>query len=264
MIDDITPILLTFNEARNLRRTLSCLSWAKDIVIVDSGSNDDTLAIVKEFPQTRLFHRQFDTHCNQWQFAIEQTGIETPWILRLDADYTLTPEFISELKELDLVSVNAYRISFLYAIYSRPLRASLYPANTVLLRRGHFVVWDNGHTERWKVTGPVGTMRARIVHDDWKSMDHWLISQAKYMRRELRKMNDKPEGFRDWLRLHPPLMPLTAFFYCLFVKRLILGGKSGIFYALQRTMAEMILSLMLLEDWLNTGEARNDRGYLRP
>ena len=259
MLDDITPVLLTYNEARNLHRTLSGLTWAKDIVIVDSGSNDDTLAIAKVFPQTRLFHRQFDTFGNQFQFAIEETGIETPWILRLDADFMLPPEFISELKGLDLASVNAYRISFRYAIYSRPLRASLYPARTVLLRRGHFVVCDDGHAERWSVTGPVGTMRARIVHDDWKSMDHWLISQAKYMRRELRKIDDKPEGPRDWLRLHPPLMPITAFFYCLLVKGLILDGKSGIFYALQRTIAEAILSLMLLEEWLITGDARSDR-----
>ena len=263
MLDDITPVLLTYNEARNLRRTLGCLSWAKDIVVVDTGSNDETLAIVKEFPQTRLFHRQFDTHCNQWQFAVEMTGIGTPWILRLDADYTLSPEFISELNGLDLASVDAYRVSFGYAIYSRPLRASLYPANTILLRRGHFVLWDNGHTERWKVTGPVGTMQAQVVHDDWKSMDHWLISQAKYMRRELRKIGDKPEGIRDWLRLHPPLMPITAFFYCLFIKGLILDGKSGIFYALQRAIAEAILSLMMLEEWLNTGDARSNRGHIR-
>lgn len=261
MLDDITPVLLTYNEERNLRRTLGCLTWAKDIVIVDSGSTDDTLAIAKEFPQTRQFHRQFDTFANQFQFAIEETGIETSWILRLDADFVLPPEFISELNGLDLVSVNAYLISFRYAIYSRPLRASLYPARTVLLRRGHYAVWDEGHAEHWNVIGPVGTMRTRIVHDDWKSMDHWLISQAKYMRRELRKMHDTSGGLRNWLRLHPPLMPIAAFFYCLFGKGLLLDGKSGIFYALQRTIAEAILSLLLLEERLIPTGLRSDRDH---
>jgi len=105
-------------------------------------------------------------------------------------------------------------------------------------------------------------MRARIVHDDWKPMDHWLNSQAKYMRRELEKIKERPEGFRDWLRLHPPLMPITAFFYCLFVKGLLLDGRAGIFYALQRTTAEVILCLMLLEDWFITRKPRSDRGHL--
>lgn len=263
MLDDITPVLITYNEERNLRRTLSCLTWARDIVIVDSGSNDGTLAIAKEFEQVRLFNRQFDTHCDQWRFAVEQTGIQTQWILRLDADYWLPNEFISELKDINLGSVNAYRIPFRYAIYSRPLRASLYPPNTLLLRRGHFEVWDDGHTERWKVSGPVAVMRASIVHDDWKSMDHWLISQAKYMRRELKIVNDKPRGMRDWLRLHPPLMPIMAFVYCLFAKGLILEGKSGILYTLQRTTAEAILSLMLLEEWLLPDAIRGEREHPR-
>ena len=262
MLDDITPVLLTCNEAPNIRRTLSCLSWAKDIVVVDSGSSDETSAIASEFPQARLFHRPFDTHCNQWQFAVSETGIETPWILRLDADYTLPSSFISELQELDLTSVNAYRVSFVYAIYSRPLCASLYPANTILLRRGHFDISDDGHTERWKVSGPIGTMEARVWHDDWKSMDHWINSQAKYMSRELKKLNGEPKGLRDWLRLHPPLMPITTFFYCLFAKGLILEGKSGILYTLQRTTAEVILSLMLLEEWLKPGKRRSHHDHI--
>lgn len=264
MLDEITPVLLTYNEAPNLRRVLGCLAWARDIVVVDSGSSDETLAIAKEFPQTRLFQRPFDTHCNQWQFAVEETGIATPWILRLDADYILPAEFILELHGLDLTIVDAYRVSFEYAIHSQLLRASLYPTNTVVLRRGHFVIWDDGHTERWKVTGPVGVMRARIVHDDWKSVDHWLISQSRYMRRELGKVTERPRGLRDWLRRHPPLMLFAAFLYCLFGKGLILNGRAGIFYALQRSVAEAILSLMLLEESLINDKAKEDIDHLRP
>jgi hypothetical protein len=51
----------------------------------------------------------------------------------------------------------------------------------------------------------------------------------------------------NWLRRHPPLMPMLTFFYCLFVQGLILSGRAGIFYALQRAAAEAILSLMILE-----------------
>ena len=54
MLNEITPVLLTFNEAANIGRTLSCLTWAKDIVIVDSGSTDETISIVARFPQVRV------------------------------------------------------------------------------------------------------------------------------------------------------------------------------------------------------------------
>jgi glycosyltransferase involved in cell wall biosynthesis len=253
MLGEITPVLLTFNEAANIGRTLSCLTWAKDIVIVDSGSTDETASILAGFPQVRVFHRVFDTHGNQWRYATQETGISTNWILRLDADYEVTEALKIELSRLDAdAAVDAYRISFDYAIFGRKLISSLYPPNTILLRKGKFSVRDKGHTEAWTVQGPVKGLKARIIHDDRKSTEQWMLSQGCYMRRELAHLRAERSGLRSWLRLSPPLMPLVVFLYCLFVKGLILNGRAGIFYALQRLIAEAALSLMVLEERLRT------------
>ena len=77
-----------------------------------------------------------------------------------------------------------------------------------------------------------------------------MAAQGHYMRRELVQLAGKDSGLKSWLRLHPPLMPLAVFFYCLFVKGLILNGRAGLFYALQRLTAEAALSLMVLEERL--------------
>src|SRR6266853_1961071 len=87
MLGAITPVILTFNEAPNIGRTLERLPWARRIVVVDSFSDDDTGAIVTRYPKAELFRRRFDSHANQWNFAIHETGINTEWILALDADY---------------------------------------------------------------------------------------------------------------------------------------------------------------------------------
>jgi glycosyltransferase involved in cell wall biosynthesis len=255
MLDEITPVLLTFNEGANIGRTLSCLTWAKDIVIVDSGSTDETLSILAKFPHVRVFHRPFDTHGNQWRYAIQETGISTNWILRLDADYEVTEALKVELLRLDTTAaVDAYRISFDYAIFGRKLISSLYPPNTILLRKGKFSVQDKGHTEMWTVRGPVRDLKARIIHDDRKSTEQWMLSQGRYMKRELGFLRAEGSGVVSWLRLNPPLMPLIVFLYCLFVKGLILNGHAGIFYALQRLMAEASLSLMVLEERLRANK----------
>jgi len=86
MLDHITPVLLTYNEAPNIARTLSHLEWAKDIVVVDSGSTDDTVAMLGRASKVRVFGRPLDTLANQWRYAVTDTAIATPWILRLDAD----------------------------------------------------------------------------------------------------------------------------------------------------------------------------------
>jgi glycosyltransferase involved in cell wall biosynthesis len=247
VLDSITPVILTMNEEPNLRRLLAGIAWAKDIVVVDSGSSDATLAMLAEYPRVRVFHRPFDTHGGQWRYAVEETGVASDWVLRLDADYIVTDELRDELAALPpRADVDAYRIRFGYAMWGRRLLASLYPANTVLFRRGKAHVYDKGHTEGWRIDGKVGELSGRIVHDDRKPMTGWVGSQVRYMSRELPYL-EQSRGIKAWLRKHPPLMPVTIFLYTLFGRGLIFNGRAGMFYALQRLLAETVLALMVIE-----------------
>jgi glycosyltransferase involved in cell wall biosynthesis len=251
MLDAITPILLTYNEADNIGRTLSRLSWAKDIVVVDSGSNDETLTIIAGFPKVRIFHRPFDTLGNQWRFAMEETQVATPWVFRLDADYLVSEALIEEISKLDPDRAEcAYRIAFDYAVFSRKLNGSLYPPNVVLLRRGCFKVEDQGHTEVWSVLGPVASLHGRITHDDHKPLSRWLASQQRYARLEAEFLLKSAPGslsLTDRLRRTGWSAPLLAFFYALIVKRCLLSGWAGWYYALQRLLAETLIALELLD-----------------
>jgi glycosyltransferase involved in cell wall biosynthesis len=257
MLERITPVLLTYNEACNIERTLSCLKWARDIVVVDSGSTDETLSIVSRFPAVRIFHRPFDTFAAQLRFATEQTDIATDWILRLDADFQLTEALIEEVRKLDPDSpVAAYRIPFAYAIFGRRLCSSLYPARPILLRRGKFSIDDRGHADSWTIDGPVRATRNCAVHDDRKSIESWLRAQGRYMVREVDRATKGRGGWKDWIRSKPPVMPIAVFVYCLIAKGLIFNGRAGLLYALQRAVAEAILSLMLLEERLRQAPVR--------
>src|SRR5262249_233751 len=148
------------------------------IVVVDSGSTDSTIAILAGHPRVQVFSRKFDTHGQQWDFAVNKTNISTEWILRLDADYLVTPELREELGRLDPnTPVNAYRIGFDYAIFGQRLRGSLYPPNTVLFRKSHVSVFDRGHTEAWAIDGEVAALKGRILHDDRKPTASWITAQ---------------------------------------------------------------------------------------
>lgn len=171
--------------------------------------------------------------------------------LRLDADYQLSASLIAELAQLNPdADISAYQVDFDYAIFSIRLTASLYPPKTIILRQGRFSVEDKGHTETWIVKGRTAKVDARVVHDDWKRTDRWIAEQVRYMRRELNQLRVTDLGWASWLRCRPPLMPMAVFLYCLFGKRLILNGRAGLFYALQRMVAEAILALMVLEERL--------------
>src|ERR1044072_2690139 len=100
MLEQITPLILTYNEAANIARTLEQLRWARDIVVVDSFSNDETLEIISRYPQARVFQRKFDNFASQCNYGLTETGIQTEWVLNLDADYLLTAELSDELAKL--------------------------------------------------------------------------------------------------------------------------------------------------------------------
>lgn len=100
MLAEIIPVILTYNEAANIGCSLERLTWAKGVVIVDSNSTADTLAITGRFPNVRTVQRPFDTHAQQWRFAVEETGIISDWVLRLDVDYKVEPTLRDEIAAL--------------------------------------------------------------------------------------------------------------------------------------------------------------------
>lgn len=250
-LEAITPLILTFNEAPNIGRTLERLAWARRVVIVDSGSTDDTTAIARRFPNVELVYRAFDGHAAQWSYGLEATGIDTEWVLALDADYVLSDAFVPELRELaPPASTAGYACDFAYCIDGAPLRGSLYPSVTVLFRRARARYRQDGHTQRVVVDGEVGRLHAKILHDDRKSLGRWLASQAGYAAKEAEKIlasSARELSWPDRIRLVPGLAPLAVALYAGVVRGCLFDGRPGLAYIGQRTIAESILMLELLQ-----------------
>lgn len=252
MLDRITPLVLTYNEAPNIARTLEQLRWARDIVVVDSFSHDDTLALVANFPQVRVFQRKFDSFAGQCNFGLLETGISSEWVLSLDADYVLTPQLIEELSSLNPDSnVDAFRADFAYCVNGRHLRSGVYPPVTVLFRRSRAKYFDDGHAHRVKIQGLIRDLRSNILHDDRKSLKRWFESQQKYTALEAEKILSSATAAlsaSDKVRRLRVIAPIAMLFYCLIIRGGILDGWPGFYYAFQRMLAELMLSLYLIEE----------------
>ena len=247
MLDRITPLILTRDEEANIGRTLAQLAWADEVVIVDSLSTDATVAIASQFANARVVPRPFDSHAEQWAFGVAQ--VTTDWVLTLDADYFVPEPFVRELASLQPPpDVAGYEARFLYAIGGRPLRSALYPPRAVLLRRGAFTLWQDGHTQRVRIKGRVEHLHVPLVHDDRKDLRRFLDRQRKYMRQEAAKLRATPwKALPAFGRLRKlrVVAPFAALFFTLFAKRAILDGRAGLRYTLERFLAEAMLSIEL-------------------
>jgi len=251
MLDQITPLILTWNEEANIARTLEKLRWAREVVVLDSGSTDGTRAICEAFGNVRFVLRPFDTHAAQWNFGITETGITTEWVLALDADYVLSDALVAELHGLgEREDLAGYRLHFRYCIEGRALSGSLYPPVTALYRRARTHYIQNGHTQRAVVNGQVGDLNTVAFHDDRKPLARWLAAQDRYARLECELLEQRrwadlrwQDRLRTLLIITPWLVPL----YCLTVGKGFRDGWPGLYYALQRGVAEAILALRLIE-----------------
>jgi len=102
-------IILTFNEEIHLPRLLNSIKDLNaQIFILDSGSTDNTLKIATDYGAT-VKHNAFINHPKQWDFALKNFEVKTPWTIGLDADQVVTPELFDKLEKFndsDFESIN--------------------------------------------------------------------------------------------------------------------------------------------------------------
>lgn len=259
-LKQITPLILTYNEAQNIRDTLERLRWAQEIAVVDSFSSDETLQIINEFVNVRLFQRKFDHFADQCNYGLSK--IKTAWTLSMDADYKCPTELRDELEALD-ESLHGYQIRFRYCIFGRPLRAALYPPRVVLYRTQSASYRRDGHAHRVEISGAIGKIRTLMLHDDRKPLSTFCRAQVRYAADEAKKLASVPAAqlaWKDRIRLCYFAAPVLTLFYCLFWQLLILDGWPGIYYTMQRIFAELCLSMELLDNKLRrSGDLGSNR-----
>lgn len=249
--DEITPLILTYNEEANISRTLAGLTWARRIVVIDSFSTDRTLEILAQHPQVEVVQREFDSFAAQCNAGLKL--ISTPWCLSLDADHMITSSFQAELRTVVAdapADVMAVLTPFRYLVHGKPLHGTLLPPRFNLIRPGggHYI--NDGHAHRFVPSGRTLAMRQPILHDDRKPLTRWLASQQRYLQQETHKLLTTPEhqlSRGDRLRKQHVLAPCAVLLLCLVWHRGLFDGWRGWFYAFQRLYAEILLSLMLWE-----------------
>ena len=90
--------MITLNEEKNVAESLASVADFAEVIIVDSGSTDRTLAIAQGFPNVRVFHNDWPGFSEQKAYALSLCS--QPWVFNLDADELPTPDFLDEARML--------------------------------------------------------------------------------------------------------------------------------------------------------------------
>jgi glycosyltransferase involved in cell wall biosynthesis len=198
---NITPVILTYNEEPNIGPTLASLAWASRVVVVDSGSADRTPEIARSFANVEWHVREFDSHGAQWSYAVQETSIDTRYILALDADMRPGPGFQDELARFTEQTGQAAIVPFEYRVHGRPLLGSIYPPQVRVFTKEDIRIEQRGHTQVFRSTAPLYRFRSKLIHEDHKPFSRWLANQLQYASLEAERIRNAPTtSFIDRLR----------------------------------------------------------------
>lgn len=177
----ISAVIITYNESRNIRRTLSRLYWCDEIVILDSHSTDDTVAICQEFG-CKVFYRKFDGYGSQKRYAVALA--ENDWVLCLDADEVLSEALIAEIRSKfrQEPACVGYEMPMNLVFLGKEFRYGKESQRHFLrlFHRGRGGFTDARVHEKIELNGKIGKMSNALLHFSYNSLNQWNEKMERY------------------------------------------------------------------------------------
>ena len=205
-MEPLSVLIPTLNEEENLGACLESCAFADEIIVVDSGSEDETQEIARRAGARLLIH-EFEGHARQKNWGLEQVSHE--WVLILDADERVTPELREEVASVlaSPARSDGYWIRRRSTFLGREIRGCGWQRDRVLrlFARGKGRYEDRHVHEEVHVDGTVGTLHAALLHHSCRNLRDWMEKTVRYARlgaREARRRG-RTARRRDLL-LRPP------------------------------------------------------------
>ena len=277
MNNSIAVVILTYNEELHIERCIrSAQAVSSEIIVVDSFSTDCTYAIAEKLG-AKVYRHVFENHAKQFNWAIENCGIESQWIWRLDADeYIEEPLARKALQALENIpeSVNGIYVNKKIIFMGRPLlHGGWYPAPQIkIVRKGSGASENKWMDEHLVIfSGETISIDGDQTDENLNSLNWWSHKHVNYAGREAVNMLmieyglDTSEGEvkplfwgtdaerKRWLKqkyIKSPLFvrPFINFFIRYILKGGFLDGKEGfVWHILQGFWYRMLVDCKILE-----------------
>ena len=197
----LTVLVLTFNEELHLARCLqSILPLTNDIVVVDCFSQDKTIAIAKQYGVRVLERAWENNHSTQVNWALSQLPADTEWVMRIDADEYLTPDLITQIKEV--LPTLASDVDGLSCIRQMVFQGKLIEHGGVGANRVMRIFrYGKGQSEaRWmdehiKIGGRSVNLSGVLIDDNLRPLSWWIEKHNNYASREAVDLLNLKYGF---------------------------------------------------------------------
>lgn len=226
---EISVIIITKNEAARIRSCLKSIAWADEIIVVDSGSSDDTTAICREFTPHVFVHADWPGFGPQKNRALNYASKD--WVLSLDADEQVTPTLRAEIEAaISQPWADAYEIPRLSSFCGRFMHHSGWSPDYVLrlFPRKSARFSDALVHESVQIEGETARLTQSLLHDSYRDFEDVLLKLNSYSSAAAQMLEKRgKKGSLSQAILHGS----WAFFRTYFLRRGFLDGREGFMLA---------------------------------
>ena len=217
----LSVIIPTYNEENYILDCLQSVSFANQIIVVDSYSTDNTVEIAKSF-RCEVFQRKFDHFSNQKNSAI--ACAKSDWILFIDADERVTEKLKNEILEtINHAKHHAYKIRFPHFYMNRFLYHT--ENKVVRLVKNEKVYFEGEVHERLSHPGSVGVLKNFMIHYTYKGLFHYIKKKDTYAWFQAKMAREKNKKSTLLLLF---FKPFYRFFHTYFIRKGFLDGVPGL------------------------------------
>jgi glycosyltransferase involved in cell wall biosynthesis len=247
----VTVIVSVKNEALNLPSCLEKLERFAQVILVDSGSTDETITIATAMGAEVLQFNWDGKFPKKRNWALQNAKLVHEWILFLDADEFVTADFVDEVAiKIQDSKYNGYTIQFENYFMGKKLRygygfkkSALFKKSKGAYEKVEEDLWSHLDMEVHEhpiIEGNVGLIKAKVIHKDFKNLEHYIAKHNAYSTWEaqrylqLKQSNNSQLSLNQRIKyglLNTGLLPMVYFIGAYFFKLGFLDGKQGFYLA---------------------------------
>lgn len=217
----LSVVIIAKNEQDRIKTCLESVKWADEVLIIDNGSTDNTLKVVKNYTE-KVFELKSDDFSRIRNFGMERA--KGDWVLYIDADERVLNSLRRELQEIAAnTTFSAYAISRQNIIFGKKVNYGPYKHDWVirLLRKDKFETWVGKVHEYPKFDGKLGYTKNKLLHLTHRNVDQFILKSLEW---------SKIDAGLRWKAKHPK-MSYWRFWRILLSEFYFQGIKRGGFFS---------------------------------
>ena len=242
----ISAIILTKDSADCIETAIASVMFADEVLVIDDGSRDDTVALAKKAGARVIHHLVDNDFASQRNFALSEA--KGPWVLFVDADETVSTVLAKEIKKsVERIDVNGFFLKREDTMWGKTLKHGE-TENVRLMRLGRKGkgVWKRPVHEVWDISGMVGTLETPLLHMPHPSVTQFLSDINRYSTINAQYLAAQNTPVSWWQII---AYPVGKFFQNYVVRQGFRDGMPGMIVAMMMSFHSFLTRAKLWQRW---------------